>query len=176
MFTQGRTIFCALLRLLPVVECWIKCRLLLLTFEVLVLVRVCVLWAHKRWREPSCEGCVQPSPSRHRRWAWGGSAVHEATVNWVFPYKKASLTNQPALAHSAARTLEMERALLPHVKTFHYWNLFKCSEITTSAESLQRFWCIWHRSEHVAQVVVLSCAFKWPVLWVPILQKAAARF
>lgn len=46
--------------------------------------------------------------------------MHEAAVNWVFPYKKASLTNQPALAHSAARTLEMEGTLLLHVKTFHY--------------------------------------------------------
>lgn len=34
--------FCALLSLLPVVECWIKCRFLLLAFEVLVLLEVCL--------------------------------------------------------------------------------------------------------------------------------------
>lgn len=43
--------------------------------------------------ELSREGCVQPSHSRCRRWARGGSAVHKAAVNWVFPYKKAFLTS-----------------------------------------------------------------------------------
>lgn len=87
-----------------------------------------------------------------------------------FPIQEGiSHQHQPALAHSAAHTLEMEGASVPCANTFHYWNLFRCSEITTSAENLQR------SCEHVAQVLVLSWAFKWPVLWVHTLQRVAAR-
>lgn len=100
-----------------------------------------------------------------------GLSCAQGSCELGFPTREGiSHQHQPVLAHSAAHALELDGASLPCVNTFHYWNLFRRSEITTFAENLQR------SSEHIAQLVVLSYAFKWPVLWVHTLQRVAARF
>lgn len=117
----------------------------------------------QRWIELSCEECVQPSHSRCRRWAWGGTRQL-----WTgFSHTRRHLPPTPASTGSLCSTYFGNGG---SVVAFRYWDLFKCSEIIPSAESLQR------SSGHVAQVVVLSCAFKWPVLWVHTLQRVAAMW